>query len=50
MEAVDWVLADLQEDHDWISEFSLALQENKFLHALHYDFCSLRRSVSTMTC
>ena len=31
MEAVKWVLADLQEDHDWISELSLALQENKKL-------------------
>ena len=30
MEAVDWVLAVLLEDHDWISEFSLALQENNF--------------------
>ena len=27
MEAVSWVCIYFQEDHDWISEFSLSLQE-----------------------
>ena len=49
----------VQEDHDWISEFSLALQENPILEALNCDIdvpCAgvccgfVRRQVSTMTC
>ena len=29
MEAINWICAYFQEDHDWISELSLVMQENK---------------------
>ena len=38
MEAINWVLCIyFQDDHDWISEYSLVMQENKILEALNYD-------------
>ena len=35
MEALSWVCARTQHNHEWISEFSLVLQENRILAALH---------------
>ena len=37
MDVISWVCAYSQEDHDWISEFSLALQETTILEASNYD-------------
>ena len=37
LEAINWVCASLQDNHDWISEFSLVLQDNKIMEALSYD-------------
>ena len=37
MEAINWVCTNVQENHEWGSEFSLALQENQMLGALKYD-------------
>ena len=45
MEASNGVCARVQEPHDWISEFSLVLQENKILEAMNFDVdvpCALR--------
>ena len=37
MKAISWVCAPYQEDHDWISESSLAMQEHKPPEALNHD-------------
>ena len=62
MEAVSWVCAYFQEDHDWISEFSLAQQEKTQIWRLRIvtsmfpvlcneGCCGIqRRPASTMTC
>ena len=59
MEATTWFCAYCQDNHDWISEFSLVMQETFILEALDYDIdipctvqwevcCgSLRQQVST---
>ena len=37
IEAIDWVCASVQDNHHWISWFSLVLQESKILGALECD-------------
>ena len=37
MKAINLVCTSVQENHEWVSEFSLVLQESKILGALNYD-------------
>ena len=61
IEAISWVCAGILEGHDWISEFSLSMQESNILETLNHDIevpCVvqwemlwfLRRPVSSTTC
>ena len=37
METINWVCDDVLDEHVWVSEQTLSLQETKVLEALRYD-------------
>ena len=37
MESVTWVCEDALEDHKWVSEFTISMQENEVLVAVNYE-------------
>ena len=37
MESVDWVCDDVLEDHEWVSELTISMQENEVSVALNYE-------------
>ena len=46
MEAVNWVCDDLFDDHEQLSEISLALRETTVLEALNYDIEGPKETVN----
>ena len=48
VEAINWVCANVQGDHDWVSEFSQVMRENEVLGDLDCDIevpCNVQRGV-----
>ena len=37
IEAVSWVCATVQDDHDWVFQYSLVMHEHEILGELGYD-------------
>ena len=35
--AINWICANVQDDHDWVSELSLVTHENEILGELDHD-------------